>query len=114
MTDFAHLLSALAQHLDTHVVNIHNRRGNELHVQIARAAAPRLAEILRADFAAELILMVASDRRADKGVFEIHYLFANDREDWFVHATNDLLADDPTISSLATFYYPASRFEREI
>ncbi|HEX9438529.1 MAG TPA: NADH-quinone oxidoreductase subunit C, partial [Roseiflexaceae bacterium] len=114
MTDFAHLLSALAQHLDSQVVNIHIRRGNELHVQIARAAAPRLAEILRADFAAELILMVASDRRADKGVFEIHYLFANDREDWFVHATNDLLADDPTISSLATFYYPASRFEREI
>ena len=50
-----------------------------------RGDAPALAEFLRRDFNAELILMVANDRRADKGVFEVHYLFAQDREDWFLH-----------------------------
>src|SRR6266540_3375198 len=114
MIDFAHLHSALAHHLSSRATDISIRRGNELHVQIAGGDAPRLAEVLRADFGAELILMVANDRRADKGCFEIHYLFANDRANWFVHATNDIPPDDPTIESLATFYYPASRFEREI
>jgi Ni,Fe-hydrogenase III large subunit len=31
-----------------------------------------------------------------------------------VHATEELPANAPTLDSLATFYYPASRFEREI
>ena len=83
-------------------------------LQIARGDALNLAKILHADFNAELRLMVANDRRADKGVFEIHYLFVNDRENWYAHATKNLTAEDPTIDSMATFYYPASRFEREI
>ncbi len=114
MIDFTRLQSALAENFKGRTTNIRVRRGNELHFQIARGDAPRLAEILRADFNAQLILMVANDRRADKDVFEIHYLFANHRENWFVHASKDLPVDDPTIASMATFYYPASRFEREI
>ena len=95
-------------------MNLHVRRGNELHFQIARGDVPDLAELLRAHFGAELMLMVVNDGRADKDAFELHYLFANNRENWFVHATADLPAGDPTMPSLATFYYPASRFEREI
>jgi Ni,Fe-hydrogenase III large subunit/Ni,Fe-hydrogenase III component G len=114
MTDFSRLQSALAEKLKGRAMNVRVRRDNELHFQVARGDAPYLAEFLRADFGAELILMAANDRRPDKGVFEIHYLFANDRENWFAHATKDLPTDDPTIASLATFYYPASRFEREI
>jgi Ni,Fe-hydrogenase III large subunit/Ni,Fe-hydrogenase III component G len=114
MTDFAHLQSALAHHLNGRITTSSIRRGNELHIQIARGGATRLAEVLRTDFGAELILMLANDRRADKGCFEVHSLFANDRANWFVHATKDLPPDDPTIASLATFSYPASRFEREI
>ena len=114
MTDFSRLQSALAENFQGRATNLRIRRGNELHFQIARGAAPRLAEILRADFNAELTLIAANDRQADKGVFEIHYLFVNDRENWFAHATKDLSPDDPTIASMATFYYPASRFEREI
>ncbi len=79
-----------------------------------RADAPALAEFLRRDFNAELILMVANDRRADKGVFEVHYLFAQSRENWFLHATKEISSERLAITSLATFYYPASRFEREI
>jgi Ni,Fe-hydrogenase III large subunit len=58
--------------------------------------------------------MVANDRRADQNAFELHYLFANHQGNWFAHATTGLPSGDPTIPSLATFYYPASRFEREI
>ena len=58
--------------------------------------------------------MVAVDRRADAGHFEVYYLFAHPREDWFLQAVKRLPADDPTISSLGTFHHPASLFEREI
>ncbi len=114
MIDFARLRSALSENLNGRATQLCIRRENELHFQIARGDAPRLAEILRTDFAAELALMVANDLRAGKGVFEVHYLFVNDRENWFVHATENLPADNPTLPSMATFYYPASRFEREI
>lgn len=114
MTDFTRLQLALVENFKGRATNVRVLRENELHFQIARGDAKRLAAILRADFNAELTLMVANDRRADKGVFEIHYLFVNDRENWFAHATKDLTPDDPTIDSMATFYYPASRFEREI
>src|SRR2546427_2651029 len=114
MNDFSRLQSTLAEKLNGRATNVRIRRGNELHFQIERGDALRLAGFLRADFGAELILMVANDRRADKGVVEIHYLFANGRENWFAHATKNLTFEDPTIDSMATFYYPASRFEREI
>lgn len=114
MHDFARLQKTLADHFKDRVNNFRTVRGNELHFQIKRGNAIRLAKLLRQDFQAELILMVANDRRADKGVFDMHYLFANDREHWFAHVTKELPPDNPTIISMATFYYPASRFEREI
>lgn len=114
MSDFTLLQSALAEHFQNRITNIRVLRGNELHFQISRGDALKLAQILRTDFNAELHLMTANDRRAARGVFEIHYLFVNDRENWFAHATKNLSHDDPAIDSMATFYYPASRFEREI
>jgi Ni,Fe-hydrogenase III component G len=114
MHDFSHLQKTLAEHFKDRVNNIRIVRGNELHFQILHGNALRLAKMLRQDFQAELMLMVANDRRPDNGVFEVHYLFANERENWFAHATKELPADHPTIISMATFYYPASRFEREI
>ena len=89
-------------------------RGNELHCSVRPADVPALADLLRARFGAELLFMAAADRRADRGTFEVHYLFAAAREDWFLHATAAVPAETPTIASLATFHYPASRFEREI
>ncbi len=114
MTKFTQLQSALAKNFHERISNVHILRENELHFQISPGDAIPLAKILHADFDSELRLMVANDRRADKGVFEIHYLFVNDRENWYAHATKDLTPNDPTIDSMATFYYPASRFEREI
>ena len=114
MTKFAQLRLALNENFNERISNIRVLRGNELHFQISPGDATPLAKILHADFDSELRLMVANDRRADKGVFEIHYLFVNDKENWYAHATKNLSHEDPTIDSMATFYYPASRFEREI
>jgi Ni,Fe-hydrogenase III large subunit/Ni,Fe-hydrogenase III component G len=114
MKNLARLQSILEENFQERISHLHILRGNELHFQISRGDALKLAQMLHADFGAELRLMVANDRRADKGVFEIHYLFINDRENWYAHATKLLSHDDPTIDSMATLYYPASRFEREI
>lgn len=114
MADLTLLQSTLTRTLEHQVQNPHIVRGNELHCHIQRGAAPSLAQMLRAEFQTELALVVANDRGSDLGVLEVHYLFVNDRADWFLHATEQLPLDDLTIPSMATFYYPASRFEREI
>jgi Ni,Fe-hydrogenase III large subunit/Ni,Fe-hydrogenase III component G len=114
MTKFNLLQSVLKENFHERISNFHTLRGNELHFQISPGDAIPLAKLLHAEFGSKLQLMVANDRRAEKGVFEIHYLFVNDRENWYAHATKILSHEDPTIDSMATFYYPASRFEREI
>jgi Ni,Fe-hydrogenase III large subunit/Ni,Fe-hydrogenase III component G len=115
VSHFANLPAILAERLPaTELSDLCVRRGNELHLRVTAAAVLPLAELLRADFRAELTLMAANDRRADRDVFEVTYLFANAAEDWFVHATLDVPPQAPTLPSLATFYLPAARFEREI
>ncbi len=114
MTTLDQLQSTLNAHLRDHLTAACVRRGNELHVQITQGDALHLAQVLRRDYKTELVLMVANDRRAERGVFEVHYLFANNAENWFVHATKELPADDPQVHSMATFYFPAARLEREL
>lgn len=114
MTDLSSLQSAIMQYLAERVTRVRVLRGNELYCHVARGAAPRLAGLLRSEFGAELALMTATDHRAERGTFDVHYLFANARENWFVHATKELTPQEPAIISMATSYYPASRFEREI
>jgi Ni,Fe-hydrogenase III large subunit/Ni,Fe-hydrogenase III component G len=89
-------------------------RGRELHCRLPGADLAPLARLLLRELRADLRLMVATDRRADRGVFEVHYLFARPREDWFVQASVTVDAAEPTLPSLAMLHYPASRFEREI
>ena len=52
--------------------------------------------------------MVANGCRANKNAFELHYLFANNRENWFAHATaiSRLGLHD---SFAGNVHYPASR-----
>jgi Ni,Fe-hydrogenase III large subunit/Ni,Fe-hydrogenase III component G len=114
MTGFLRLQSCLAERFKVGISDFRVRRRNELHFQIGREEIPGLAELLRSDFGAELMLMVASDRRTGREAFQLSYLFAHVRENWFAHATADLPPGDPAVPSLATFIYPASRFEREI
>ena len=67
MSNFSLLKSVLAVDLQGRVTDVQVKRGNELHCRIGRAVAPKLAEVLRREFQTELTLMVATDRRADKG-----------------------------------------------
>src|SRR2546425_10205336 len=112
MTDLGRVETALAARLRDGLSARRRVRGNELHCVAPRGDVAAVAGTLRA-FGAELVLMVAADRRQEEGGFEVHYLFAH-RENWFVHATVAVPPGDPTIVSLATLHYPASRFEREI
>ncbi len=114
MTRLLQLDRTLAEEFADRVSGAHVVRGNELHCSVRPAAVPALAELLRTGFAAELLFMAAVDRRADRAAFEVHYLFGPEREHWFIHATATVPADNPAIHSLATFCYPASRFEREV
>ncbi len=114
MNHFSHLQASLSTQFPQQISTVHILRGNELHFQIARGEALRLATLLQNDFNATLVMMLANDRRSDKNVFEVHYLFANAAENWFVHATKELPADDPQLDSIATFCLPAGRYEREI
>jgi Ni,Fe-hydrogenase III large subunit/Ni,Fe-hydrogenase III component G len=118
MTDFTQLQSALSAHLGERVSQFQARPGNVLHCQVSRDGAADLTRLLQAEYDAQLVLMVANDRRADLGVFEITHVYTCGRENWFVQAVLRLPADDPahnpTIDSMATLYYPASRYEREI
>ena len=114
MTRLSQLMSLLTEKNADGVGDVRLVRGNELHCSVRPPAVPALATVLRMGFGAELGFMAAADRRADRGTFEVHYLFATEREDWFVHATAAVPPDAPSIVSLATLHYPASRFEREI
>ena len=115
MSNFAYMSATLAERLPAaEISDLQMRRGNELHLCVSATAVLPLAELLRADFCTELALMTANDRRADCGVFEVTYLFANDTENWFVHAVLGVALQPPTLPSLATFYLPAARFECEI
>ncbi len=112
--DLTAVREALQQRVGGWLSDLRLARGREFHGQVKAGDARRLAEVLRSELGAELRLMVANDRRADAGRFEVYYLFAQPKEDWFVQAVKHLPADNPTIASLGTFQYPASRFEREM
>jgi Ni,Fe-hydrogenase III large subunit/Ni,Fe-hydrogenase III component G len=64
--------------------------------------------------AADLLLMMADDRRAETGHYEVHYVWGHARERWLVQVTVCVDAGAACLPSIATVCYPASRFEREI
>ena len=114
MTNLTHVQTALTELLPAQTATIRQQRGNELYLTIDRNDILPLAKHLRDSFGAELALMVANDRRPAQNGFEVFYLFANPVESWFVQTQVNVPAHNPTIPSLATFYLPASRYEREI
>jgi Ni,Fe-hydrogenase III large subunit/Ni,Fe-hydrogenase III component G len=114
MSDFLHLQNRINESLQGRVSHLSVMHENELHLRFEAGDLLPLAALLRDEFKSELTLMTANDRRAGKGRFEVHYLFARHDQDWFVHATQFLPAEDPQLDSLATFFLPAAKFEREI
>ena len=107
-------LAALREQLGNRITGLAVIRDREVHATAAGRDMPEVADTLQARFGAELLLMAAEDRRANAGCFFVHYLFDHKRDDWFVHVTAEVAADEPSLVSLARQNYPASRFEREI
>jgi Ni,Fe-hydrogenase III large subunit/Ni,Fe-hydrogenase III component G len=113
MNGLTRLSPALAEKLGGLIDRPRIVRSNEVHLGVAAGAVPALASLLREQFGCELWSMLAEDRFPETERFRVHYLFEHATENWFVHATA-ALGEHPSMESLATFHYPASRFEREI
>jgi Ni,Fe-hydrogenase III large subunit/Ni,Fe-hydrogenase III component G len=96
------------------VDEISTPRAREIHCRVAANDVRELADLLCGELAAEIILILADDRRREAGAFFVHYLFAHRADRWLVHASISVSPSNPEILSLAPFCYPASRFEREI
>ncbi|HET9533330.1 MAG TPA: NADH-quinone oxidoreductase subunit C [Blastocatellia bacterium] len=94
--------------------NIEVRAPREVRVQIQREAIPQVADYLRDRFGARPELILAEDTRAARGAFTLRYIFELTGGDVFVIVSATVPASDRTYPSLATRWYLASRFEREI
>lgn len=112
MNNFTRLKKALTERVG--IAEFKQPGFNELRCGVEPKHLLTLASMLHSEFNAPLALMVAEDRRRDGDRFDVYYLFANSTDNWFLHARTEVPADEPQLPSLATFYYPASRFEREI
>jgi Ni,Fe-hydrogenase III large subunit/Ni,Fe-hydrogenase III component G len=108
------IVAALREQLGDRLGGLAVVRDREVHATAAGRDMPAVAGVLLSELGADLLLMAADDRRADAGCYQVHYLFDHKRDDWFVHVTTEVAADEPSLVSLAPQNYPASRFEREI
>ncbi len=93
---------------------IETRPPREVRVCLARERIPALADFLRDQFQARPELILAEDTRATRGDFTLRYIFELEGADAFVVVIAQVPAADRTFPSLATRWYLASRFEREI
>jgi len=96
------------------VTDVTAPRPNEVHCRVSAADVKYLGDVACRTLGAELIFMAADDRRREAGAFCVHYLFAHRGANWFLHASTRVAPEQPVVPSLASFHYPASRFEREI
>ncbi len=113
MNGFPGVSTRLIEILGDRVDRLRTIGANQLHLNVSARNVPALAACLRDQFGCELWIMLGEDRLPAADRFRVHYLFAHSGENWFVHATA-VLDHEASIPSLATFHYPASRFEREI
>jgi len=110
-------LNELKQRLiaaNRYLSGIEARAPHELRVSLPRENLIEFADDLRRKYHARPELIVAEDTRSEQSAFTLRYLFELDRVSEIVVASISIPAQDPTFPSLATRWYLASRFEREI
>ena len=110
LNSVAHQLKATELRLSD--LEVHAPR--EIRFQIKREDIPRVADYLRDRFGARPELILAEDTRRELAAFTLRYLFEFTGADIFVIVSTTVPEDDKTFPSLATRWYLASRFEREI
>jgi Ni,Fe-hydrogenase III large subunit/Ni,Fe-hydrogenase III component G len=101
-----------AANLDLSVIEARGRR--ELRVTVPRQKLLDFADYLRHHFRARPELLLAEDTRSEHGAFTLRYIFAMERAPELVVASVRVPSDDRTFPSLATRWYLASCYEREI
>src|SRR5574337_40141 len=96
------------------LTDLQMRPPREVRVGVERDELPAFADYVRDRFGATPELIVAEDTRAERGTFTLRYVFELENVDLFVIASVAVPEDDRRFPSLATRWYLASRFEREI
>lgn len=96
------------------LTDLRTRPPREVRVGVERDAIPVFAAYVRDRFEARPELIVAEDTRKERGTFTLRYLFELEGADLFIIASTTVPEDDPQFPSLATRWYLASRFEREM
>ena len=104
----------LAKSLQEHGATDLAARGNVLRCVLPLAGVRSVARMLLSRFGLELELMLANDRCAATGSFEIVWLWADRSRNEFLEITATVPRQEPAFPSLATLSYSASRYEREI
>jgi Ni,Fe-hydrogenase III large subunit/Ni,Fe-hydrogenase III component G len=89
-------------------------REREVRMAIAPFELLRLVDYLRLRLEARPELIVAEDTRAQSGGFTLRYIFEIPRSDLFLIVSMTLEKHQHSFPSLATRWYLASLFEREI
>ena len=102
----------LCASLDLSTIEV--RPPRELRVIVPREKLTAFADYLQDAVQARPELIVAEDRRLEGGGFSLRYIFELDGAAEFVVASVTVPAQNPVFPSLATRWYLASRFEREI
>src|SRR5260370_19166184 len=96
------------------LADVRLRDGREVRATIKSEAIPEVADSLRDRFGARPELILAEDTRAESNAFTLRYVFERAGGDVFVIVSALVPDHDRTFPSLATRWYLASRFEREI
>lgn len=113
MADLNELKQLLAA-TNLNLSNIQVRSSREMRVSVPRQNLTQFADYLRVLDRARPELILAEDTRSETGGFTMRYIFALEREAVLVVASVLVPGEDPSFPSLATRWYLASRFEREI
>ncbi|MGH9761048.1 MAG: NADH-quinone oxidoreductase subunit C, partial [Blastocatellia bacterium] len=90
------------------------RPPRELRVTIKSEDIPAVADYLRDRFGARPELILAEDTRTACGAFTLRYVFELAGADVFIVVSTTVPDGKRCFPSLATRWYLASRFEREI
>src|SRR5262249_60815391 len=82
MSRLDRILSALGDH-SAQVEEVAVVRANEVHCTVSPRRIKHLGDVVCRDLGAELITMLADDRRRTAKAFFAHYVFAHRTENWF-------------------------------
>jgi Ni,Fe-hydrogenase III component G len=106
--------AALAEFRWAQVIPETSRSRNELRMRVMPTEFLGLADYIRSRFNGSPELIVAEDTRQQTGGFAIHYVFEIPDQDLFLTVSTPLEPGQRLFPSLATRWYLASLFEREI